>query len=127
VSVFCIIDHHCLCLIFTVDVESDISRVVHVVDAPDMNENATQAGFFNASQAGPCNVENVNCDHEPVVMESLPLNSETFEHLKKPVLRSLAIAHGILMSEHHPRRHQTRVSEMAICHQMIYVRVSLVM
>ena len=62
-------------------------------------------------------------------MESLPLNSETgnninviqhffdsFEHLKKPVLRSLAIAHGS----------PDRVSEMAICHQMIYVRVSLV-
>jgi len=51
VSVFRIIDRHRLCLIFTVDVESDISCVAHVDDDPDMNENATQAGFFNASQA----------------------------------------------------------------------------
>ena len=47
------------------------------------------SGFFNAfpsrdnvkvaSQADPCNVENVNCDHESVVSDSenLPLNSET--------------------------------------------------
>jgi len=46
VSVFRIIDRHNLCLIFTVDVESHISRVVHVVDDPDTNENATQAGFL---------------------------------------------------------------------------------
>ena len=68
-SVFRIIDRHRLCLIFTVDVESDISRIVHVVDDPDMNENATQAGFFSASHAGLCNVENVNCDHESVVSD----------------------------------------------------------
>jgi len=71
VSVFRIIDHHCLCLIFTVDIESDISCVVHVVDDPDTNENATQAGFFNTSQVDPCNVENenVNCNHESVVSD----------------------------------------------------------
>jgi len=64
VSIFCIIDCHRV--IFTADVESGISHIVHVVNDPDMDENATQVGFFNASQAGPCNVENVNCDHEPV-------------------------------------------------------------
>ncbi|KAJ8587133.1 hypothetical protein M405DRAFT_323648 [Rhizopogon salebrosus TDB-379] len=59
------IGHHCLCLIFTEDVESVKSRVVSVVNDPDMNEIATQAGFLNASQAGPYNVENVDFDNAP--------------------------------------------------------------
>jgi len=33
-----------------------------------MNENATQAGFFNASQAVHV-MSKVNCDHEPVVRD----------------------------------------------------------
>jgi len=67
----------CLCLIFAGDVESDTSRVLRVVDDSDTNEIATRAGFLNASQvgsieafqAGPCNVENINCHHEPVVSD----------------------------------------------------------
>ena len=114
-------DRHYLCLIFAGDVESDTSCVLPVVDDSDTNEFATQAGFLNASlagsieasQAGPCNVENINYHHEPVVSdgEFAPQQQEhnnidavqhffdSFERLKKPDLESLAVAHGISMSD----------------------------
>jgi len=93
-----------------VDDQSVTSRVASVIDDQDMNEIATQAGFLNASQAGPSNVAHVNFDHGPIIsdgefnLQEGNCNDDvvyhffdSYEQMKKPALRSLAIAHGISM------------------------------
>ncbi|KAJ8586474.1 hypothetical protein M405DRAFT_354730 [Rhizopogon salebrosus TDB-379] len=77
-------------------VESVKPLVVSVVDDPHMNKVATQAGSSNTSQAGPSNVADVNFDYAPIVSHG---EFNPRQRDRNPALRSLAIAHGILISD----------------------------